>query len=166
MTFDGVTEDDIAGLQFLYGPPAQVSKTDIDDFDGHKLTGALISSGETLPGNIEFTADEDWFRVLLTPGQTYLFDLVPGTDETPLTELALELKYFAYDWILVSADSFLANTSKDSAKIAFTPNFSGIYWVVVKGGPEATGSYQLSVTDLMPFDKDLAVSEGESDFPA
>ena len=79
----GVTEDDIAGVQFLYGPPKRISKTYVDDFDGHARTGALIAPGETIAGNIEFANDEDWFEVNLTPGHSYLIELTSENDEDP-----------------------------------------------------------------------------------
>jgi len=34
-----------------------------------------VSVGGSIGGNIEATGDEDWFRVTLTAGRSYQFDL-------------------------------------------------------------------------------------------
>ena len=167
----GVTEDDIAGVRFLYGPPKRISKTYVDDFDGHARTGALIAPGETIAGNIDFADDEDWFEVNLTPGQSYLIELTPGEDGTPLTSLSVQLHYTHFFLYRLTPDPFLANVDTDKAHIAFTPHYSGAYWITVRGDQGAMGSYQLSVTDLSAMDEvedeepEPAVSEGEEDLP-
>ena len=167
----GPSDDDIAGVQYLYGPPKHISKTYFDDFDGHNDTEALIAPGEIISGNIDFAEDEDWFRIYLTPGQSYLFELSPGEDESPLTNLSAQLYYDPVPTYLVFADSFLADTGTDKASIAFTPHYAGVYWVAARGVRRATGSYQLSVTEISASveieeeETEPVVSEGESDLP-
>ena len=167
-----LSDDDIAGARFLYGRTKQISKTYIDDFDGHNDTEALIAPGETISGNIDFPGDEDWFRVFLTLGHTYLFELTRGDDDSPLNGIEGQLYYHAVPTGRVVTDAFLANTGTSNASIAFTPHYAGWYWIAARGGNNAKGAYQLSVTDLSATKKEeeeeeteVAVSEGESDLP-
>ena len=173
---EGLTEDDISGIQFLYGPSAQVSKTYIDDFDGHARTGALIAPGETISGKIDFAGDEDWFEVSLTGEPTfrrsYLFEVTPGDDQAQLNKPSLQL-YWDHNRAGANPypDPFLANTGRNEASVAFSPQHAGVYWIAVSGDAQTTGSYKLSVMDLTTVEQfeeeetEVAISEGEEDFP-
>ncbi|MEQ1890026.1 MAG: hypothetical protein ABL951_12745, partial [Alphaproteobacteria bacterium] len=46
-----------------------------DDFLNSTITTGSIAVGGTANGNIEAAGDNDWFRVSLTAGHIYRFDL-------------------------------------------------------------------------------------------
>ena len=46
-----------------------------DDYGSTISTTGSVSVGGSTPGSIETAGDTDWFRITLTAGQTYQFDL-------------------------------------------------------------------------------------------
>ena len=55
---------------------SMIKRTDIvDDFGTSTNTAGMVTVGNSVDGEIHFFNDEDWFRVTLTTGETYQFDL-------------------------------------------------------------------------------------------
>ncbi|MGD9618009.1 MAG: hypothetical protein AB7W06_21870 [Alphaproteobacteria bacterium] len=51
------------------------SAVSTDDYAGDIFTAGAINIGASVTGNIELSGDTDWFRVNLTVGHRYRFDL-------------------------------------------------------------------------------------------
>ena len=127
-----------------------------DDYTANTSTTGTVAVGGTATGNIETVGDNDWFKVQLTAGVTYQFDLrgTVGADDI-LQDPAL--------WgILDSNGNFIKGTTGDddgatllAARVTFTPTASGTYYIDAGGTPKdqirqnfpdfATGAYTLSV---------------------
>ncbi|KAF0165884.1 MAG: Ig family protein [Rhodocyclaceae bacterium] len=107
------------------------------------LTAAPQAIGLTRAGSrsrIEFAGDQDWFKVELSAGQTYTFDLLggpPGSSSSfdPVLKL------------VTATGSELANGGAASGvnfeEIVYTPTASGSYYLAVQGTGTATGDYTL-----------------------
>ena len=49
-----------------------------DTIPGDSSTTASLSAGSSIIGNIDFSGDDDWFRIALVGGNEYVFDLTSG----------------------------------------------------------------------------------------
>ena len=115
-----------------------------DDFAGSTSTTGSLRPGESIRGNIQIANEQDWFRVELEAGTTYVFDLqgAPsghGTLGDP--------KLILLDAAGLTQGQDLDSGSGYDARLARTPSASGTYYLAATGessGP--TGSYTLSVS--------------------
>lgn len=114
-----------------------------DDYAGTTATTGALTAGGSVTGNIETVGDNDWFRITLTAGTSYRFDLRAGTLHDP------------YLTLLNSGGTSLAtnddtSTSLDS-QLTYTPTTTGVYYLSAKSAPAATsgtgmGTYTLTAT--------------------
>ncbi len=104
-----------------------------------------------------WTFDSDWFAVELDAGRTYRIDLrggiliAPGEYHDPGLTLPLPEIIAIFD----SGGNFLSNTSDRegsdpgrAARVEFTPNADGTYYISASGVSFTTGGYELTVTDI------------------
>ena len=131
------------------------------EVDGHVARGAISepvhreinnNQGHVVGNNHFF--DRDWFKVTLQAGRTYRFDLAPVIrvrgDDTYEVSLYPEIV------ALYDADSnYLHYTSdRDSsgpgyaARVEFTPNADGAYYISAAGLGFTAGEYELTVSDI------------------
>ena len=109
-------------------------------------TTASIGSDDRVTSQIETADDRDWFRVELTAGQTYTFELNGvGSTATELRDSALTL---FHNGVSVAYDD-ISGPGLDSL-IEFTPSESGTYHLQAAGYASNTGEYELvtSVRDI------------------
>lgn len=109
------------------------------DILGDVSTTATVPIGGTVTDTIDFPGDQDWFKVQLTAGQTYVF-ILSGSGSVPLSGIK---------WLSIR-DSIGQLTSAEGGaptefKESFIPTQSGTYYIAVRGDAAATGSYTLSV---------------------
>lgn len=92
------------------------------DIPADSSTTESIALGETVVGSVETTGDRDWFRITLTAGQTYKFEL----QGTGTESLQPSLRIYGFD-----GDVLLAQDSSDwsHAAIIFTAPVSGTYFL-------------------------------------
>ena len=118
-----------------------------DDFGQNTSTTGVVAIGGFVTGNIETASDEDWFRVTLQGGRSYLIDL----EGTPTGRGTLTDTYLrgVYD----SAGTFIGSTSDDdsgdglNSEVVFVPTTSGSYFISAGAFSSNTGTYRLSVVD-------------------
>ncbi len=112
-----------------------------DDFAGSTSTTGSLMPGESIHGNIQIANEQDWFRIELEAGTTYVFDLqgAPsghGTLRDP--------KLILLDAAGLTLGQDFDSGSGYDARLAHTPSVSGTYYLAATGeslGP--TGSYTL-----------------------
>ena len=111
----------------------------LDDYAATAATTGLLLLGSTAtPGNIEQANDSDMFKVNLTAGTSYTFDLV-GTSGTLNPHLAL---YNAALAGLASNDN--ASTITTNAQITYTASVSGTYYLAARDLSTGTGGYTIA----------------------
>ena len=102
-----------------------------------------MKCGGSATGNIETSGDADWFRITLTAGHTYRFDLQgSGSGHGTLSDPLLQL--------LNSTGTQL--TSNDDynglePEITYTPTTSDTYYLSAQAYDGYTGTYLLSARD-------------------
>src|SRR5687767_9470411 len=97
-----------------------------DTIPGNISSIVSLSANSSSSSAIDFYGDSDWWRVSLTAGQTYVFELkgwdsFSGTLDDPLLEL-YSGSGLIIDW---DDDSGLGSESR----ITFTPTSSGFYFL-------------------------------------
>jgi hypothetical protein len=124
-----------------------LTMTDIgaDDYLGNTATTGTLVAGNSVSGNIQYQGDQDWFRIELTAGQIYAFDMkgadsAGGTLGAPFLLLLDSTTNFI-------ASNFEGGTGRD-ALISFSPANSGIYYLQAQGLSDPGGTYTLQATDL------------------
>jgi len=127
----------------------KVSIADIggtDDFAGDIGTvGALSINGSTT-GNIETAADQDWFKVRLTAGDTYQIDLEgSATTGESLNDPLLAGVYDASGALVAGSTNDDGGTGLNS-QIDFTPTTTGDYFISASAYASGVGTYKLSLT--------------------
>ena len=140
-----------------------------DSVSGSSATTALLPAGSQVASNIDTPGDADWWRITLTAGTTYLFDLVgssvDGFFEAGLTldDPFLALRGASGATLLSDDDSGVGL----NARILFTPTQTGIYYLDAQGYDGATGSYAL-IANANPVTGTLdghPVTSGVVDWP-
>ena len=111
----------------------------LDDYAATAATTGLLLLGSTATsGLIEQANDSDMFKVSLTAGTSYTFDLV-GTSGTLNPYLAL------YNAALASlAFNDNASTTTTNAQITYTASASGTYYLAARDLSTGTGGYTIA----------------------
>ena len=156
-------------------PPADGSETEEDDLPADATTnGALVADGYAARAAIAepvfvertgdddvdgYTFDTDWFVVDLKAGRTYRIDMkgaTPGDDELTLRLPEIEAIYDADSNYLPNTSSRdatdHANSSHHLARVEFTPDADGTYYIAATGESFEAGSYELRVIDITQDD--------------
>lgn len=145
-----LTSDDIEGIVSLYGPRSAWTPPPADDFAGSTATTGIVAVGGSVTGAIETKADTDWFKVMVTAGHTYRFDLEGRvTNGGTLIDALLGLRSASGALLVLSDDEGEGQNSQ----ITYRANASGPLYLAAAGHPTAdpaVGTYRLSVTDLTP----------------
>ena len=123
--------------------------TFIPEFSDWLDTEGRIAAGFTVAGAIEESYDRDWFRVTLEADKTYQFDL----EGSPTNKGTLADPYLhgVYD----AEGERIWNTSDDdsgvsvNSRVTFTPDTDGTYYVAAGTLFGRTGTYELSVDEVM-----------------
>jgi hypothetical protein len=107
-------------------------------------TSGFVSVDYSPSGAIEIAGDHDWFRVQLTSGVRYTFNLTGDTIGASSPALQdPSLKLFDSSSQLIASDDSGGNPNSE---IVYTPTNSGTYYVDAGAlGDAYTGSYRLSV---------------------
>ena len=111
-------------------------------------TGTVAVEGSAM-GNIDFSVDQDWFRVELVAGQTYQFDL-EGSPNGRGTLRDPRLRAIYDSEGRNQSDSYNDDFGGSlNSRVYFTADASGAYYVAAGGGRRGyVGTYTLSVTDV------------------
>jgi len=116
-----------------------------DDHGDTAATAGAIATGETVDGRIGTPGDADWFAITLAAGETYTIDLRgASSDAGTLADPRLVL----YD----DAGNVLAkNNNGDTydSEIVYTATEDATCYISAEGRYSSTGTYQLSVGELL-----------------
>lgn len=123
-----------------------------DDFSSNTSTTGRLTVGGLATGSMEYGSDEDWFRVSLQAGQTYLFSMsgmlqgagsLYSLDYTTLRIFDTQGKY-------INLGNYLAMPSMPMV-LQFTPASSGDYYLgAYTYDSRGTGTYTVSATVQVP----------------
>jgi hypothetical protein len=132
-----------AGTYFVTA--SEIAEPPVFSFDDYPTgTTGSVSVGGSTTGNIETSGDVDRFSVGLEGGVTYQFDLVENSAQGGLT-LDPFLRLLDINGNVVASND--NGGSVNDARIEFTPNFFGFYFLDAQGSGSSTGLYELSVTE-------------------
>lgn len=114
-----------------------------DDYLDSTATTGVVAIGSSMPGSIEISGDQDWFKVSLVAGQTYEFRLnsasIGGLSDP---ELSLYNNF---------GSSLATNNDGDdglNSKIAYTPSKGGTYYLGANDHLTNTGDYIISAATV------------------
>jgi hypothetical protein len=130
-------------------------QTEGDDVAGSTSTLASLSTLPSNPGMLEqvnYSGDQDWYKVSLTSGHTYKLSLAQAaTSVVPDQNLTLQLLDASGSNVVISLDSTGTGTTLPIgvSNYLVTPSVSGTYYVDVSGvvSKTAPGFYYVSVND-------------------
>ncbi len=134
---------DVSGIKFI--PISPKSLRDVfesGDAGGARGNAATMKVGEVFHGNISNYSDKDWVRVTLKAGVQYTITLKDDGGGNPLLNTDLTLR----DARAVAQDTSAGTSYSGDAKIFFTPDKTGTYFISTEGRFD-TGRYQLELTD-------------------
>ena len=121
-----------------------------DDHADLSSLATALAVGGAVTGALDLDHDRDWFRVDLTAGQRYLFEMA-GAGTAPV--IATELRLFDSWGNEVIAD--IGDTSDPKAAMSWVPTAGGTYYLLATNnaqagevGGVATGSYRVSVASV------------------
>ena len=133
-----------------------------DDFAaGTNTSGRVPTDGTAANGSIEEVGDSDWFRVTLTAGTSYRFDVASlGGESSGLQDPELTGIYRASGTLVSGTSNDDRDSSSGHPRSYYTPASGGRYFVGVGGAsktPGNTGIYSLTVVrDDHPDDTSTA----------
>ncbi len=115
-----------------------------DDYAATTATTGVAVAGESAIGTIETGGDRDWFRISLTAGATYRFDLRGSpTNAGTLSDPSFVLRDANGTQVAADDDS---GTGLD-AQLSYSVVTGGTYYVEARSASAtATGTYTLGVT--------------------
>jgi serralysin len=114
-----------------------------DTVPGSTSTGFSISAGGSASGFVNTAGDQDWYRITLTAGQTYV---IQSTSFDGLD---------SYVRLLNSSGTELAFDDDSGpgldSRLVFTATTSGTYYISAQGFDTSIGGYTLSVQSIPVF---------------
>ena len=111
----------------------------IDGIAGNASTAAVLSPGAAQASSIDFSGDQDWFKLTLTAGWRYSFAADAATGSSLNGYLRL---LGATGQQLAFNDDALGT----NPRISFVATTSGTYYLSAQGAGASTGSYNLTMT--------------------
>lgn len=112
--------------------------------EGIAPAGSPGSGGES-DGGIDYDGDVDIHEVALIEGLTYEIQAL-GSDSGSGSLADPELRLRDFGGLTIAADNADSGAGADDL-IEFTPEFSGVYYVDVRGFETETGSYRTAVSE-------------------
>ena len=144
-----------------------LSVTDItaeitDDYAAGTGTGGTVAVGGSATGEIETSDDVDWFAVTLEADTTYRIDLEGGETGRGTLRDPLLRGIADADGVLIPRTSNDDGGSGLNSQATFTAVADGTYYVAASAWGGRTGTYTLSVTEVMDgyADDDFAAGTG------
>lgn len=124
-----------------------------DDYSDTVATTGLAVINGSVTGAVNFSADNDWFRVNLAAGREYTVQLLGSPSGSPLT-LADPYLRGIHDGagVLITGtanDDF--GTSRES-RVVFTPTSTGQYFISAGGYGAGLGTYRLVISETVVAD--------------
>jgi hypothetical protein len=150
------------------GAPAiayQLSATALgaDDYSSDANTTGTLSLDSAVHGTFNYADDRDWFKVALTAGVTYQFNLQEAaTSEGGVNTAVVPLALYASSGNPMADNGFYTYPGT-AYWLGYTATASGDYYVQLQGyNGAAAGSYQLSATAIPAKPELLTPITGEA----
>jgi hypothetical protein len=119
------------------------------DFSADTNTSGRVLVDGLATGEIENSQDRDWYLVTLETGTTYRIDLTGrATSGGSLTDPYLHGIYDA-DGDLIAGTTADDGGDYRNSRLTFTPSANGIYYVSAGADDGHTGTYTLSVEEVL-----------------
>jgi Peptidase M10 serralysin C terminal/Bacterial pre-peptidase C-terminal domain/Matrixin len=117
-----------------------------------------LNKGQVVQGNLT-TNDSDWYKITLTAGKTYTFDLV-GTGGANVQDPILGLYDSAGNFVDYSDDGLTG----DNARLTFTATTSGTYYLSAEAYlPGDIGQYSMTFAEGTRTSYDITLGGGALD---
>jgi uncharacterized repeat protein (TIGR02059 family) len=124
-----------------------------NDIPGDAATTAnLTIAAPPLAGTVDFQYDQDWYRVSLVQGSSYVFTETSGTMDTYLR------LYDGISTLLAANDDF--NATSDS-QITYTALYTGNHFLAAGAYGSLTGAYQIAASDMPPTLQSATINGNE-----
>ena len=121
--------------------------TETTDAPASTATTYRINVGDIFSGSIGATGDEDWVRVYLQAGHSYVIDEQGSPSGVgTLSDPYLYLYNSSGNQVAANDDGGASLESQ----IVFTPAQSGYYYIGASAYGSSTGTYQVSITETAP----------------
>ena len=130
-----------------------LSVTDIttgvtDDYTAGTTTSGTVTVGGSATGKIDYATDQDWFAVTLEANKTYRIDLEgSGSSAGTLRDPYLRGMYDA-NGIKIRGTT-IDDGDRGNSLMYFTAEQGGTHYVSAGAGGGGTGTYMLSVTEIV-----------------
>ncbi len=121
----------------------------VDDYPANTGSAGTLAVGSSATGGIERAGDADWFAVELVAGRVYRIDLEGTvTGQGTLVDPYLRGIYRADGSLPPDTDN---NDGGDwpNSRAYFLPTSSGTYFIAAGANTEHTGTYRLSVQEIV-----------------
>lgn len=149
------------GISFINVGVTPSAFTETSDVGGSTGTASAVSTNTIIQGTIGSVGDNDYYRVTLVAGQTYMISLSRSGGST--LDPYLELRNSTGALVSSSDDPSSAAAGE---YITFTASTTGTYYLVARDYSTRTGSYELTIqvaADLTFNDADASGAYAWSD---
>ncbi|WP_283176221.1 M10 family metallopeptidase C-terminal domain-containing protein [Gemmobacter sp. 24YEA27] len=149
------------GISFINVGVTPSAFTETSDVGGSTGTATAVSTNTIIQGTIGSVGDNDYYRVTLVAGQTYMISLSRSGGST--LDPYLELRNSTGALVSSSDDPSSAAAGE---YITFTASTTGTYYLVARDYSTRTGSYELTIqvaADLTFNDADASGAYAWSD---
>ncbi len=128
-----------------------------DNCGADQLTACALNLRGTRDGRIDKSdgGDRDWYGIELTADTDYRFRVVGGSGNAKLADPTLAIYHadsnpvMAAGVLLVDVDGEDPTDLDDTARVLFTPDIDGIYYIeVAEFGNDGTGTFKVSAANL------------------
>ncbi len=122
--------------------PVDWQNPGVDTVPGSTASTFALAAGQRAVGYVNFSGDQDWYRVTLTAGQQYTFAL-NGWGQGAVRDPVLELRN--------SAGTIIASNDDGGpwlgSQLTFTASASGTYFLTARGLGSNVGQYMLTMNN-------------------
>lgn len=119
-----------------------------DDYAASTSTTGVLAIGDSITGTVEVAYDHDWFKVSLTAGTQYQFDL-KGLNGGSGTLLDPYLSLYSNSSTLIAFNDDVSYVNYNlNSQITYTAATTGTYYLAAQAYGSVVGTYTLSATSL------------------
>ena len=121
----------------------------VDDYPDSAATGAVVTVGGSATGAIEGPGDDDWFAVELIEGREYRIDLEGWRTSGGTLEDPNLLGVYDDEGILLEGTANDDGGEGLNSRVSFEAPETGTYYIAAGAYDDYTGTYTLSVMDVL-----------------
>ena len=125
-----------------------VADTFTDDFAAGPGTSGSVAVSGSATGEIEFEGDRDWFAVTLDADRTYRIDLEGSRTGAGTLRFPYLRGVHDADGVFITGTTNNDGGAGYNARVTFTADEAGTYYVAAGAYGDGQGTYTLSVVDV------------------